>query len=159
MHWTLGIFPLWLEIWVLPSHVFRSKPIAIIMMHLIILILLLNASRVLAACSNEFETCAMNRDCCDGLHCAMGDWASSTDSTCLSDRSDQLNALDMSDKIGLIRRFYSTLNDGKKTSQEAEALATKYSNKRQFAQLVVRLEKKYQVDLDLDKSGPAKEEL
>jgi hypothetical protein len=133
------------------------------MMHLFILILLLSVYRVSAACSNEFETCAMNRDCCDGLHCAMGDWASSTDSTCLSDRSERLNALDISDKIGLIHRFYNTLNNNdvaaKKTAQEAEALATKYSNKRQFAQLVVRLEKKYQVDVDFDESGPAKDEL
>lgn len=81
----------------------------------------------------------MNRDCCEGYHCVMGDWEVTTDSTCLSDRSVHLNSLERNKKVALIQRYYEILGDGevKKTPQDAEVLATKYANKREFAQLVV----------------------
>lgn len=69
----------------------------------------------------------------------MGDWEVTTDSTCLSDRSVHLNSLERNKKVALIQRYYEILGDGevKKTPQDAEVLATKYANKREFAQLVV----------------------
>ncbi len=91
----------------------------------------------------------------------MGDWEVTTDSTCLSDRSVQLNALERSKKVALIQRYYETLGDGeaKKTPQDAEVLATKYANKREFAQLVIRLERKYGVPVDYDMYRNGNEEL
>jgi hypothetical protein len=65
-----------------------------------------------ATCLDEFERCVMNRDCCEGYRCVMGDWEVTTDSTCLSDRSVQLNALERSKKVALIQRYYETLGDG-----------------------------------------------
>ncbi len=114
-----------------------------------------------AACVEEFERCVMNRDCCEGYHCVMGDWEVTTDSTCLSDRSVHLNSLERNKKVALIQRYYEILGDGevKKTPQDAEVLATKYANKREFAQLVVRLERKYGVRVEYDLQGNGNEEL
>ena len=125
-----------------------------------LLVLFLIVAQVLAQCSKEFESCVMNRDCCadDALHCAVGDWAVTTDSTCLSNRSEQLNILEMDKKVLLIQRYYEKLNDANKTPEQAEALAKKYSNMRQFAQLVVRLERKYEVSVDYENSSNGKKE-
>lgn len=114
---------------------------------------------VWAACSIEFESCVMNRDCCEGLHCATGDWAYTTDSTCLSDRSIQLNALASEAKVGLMQKFYANRSDARKTNDQIEALTKKYANKRQFAQLVVKLERKYGVNFDFERNSEKKEEL
>lgn len=112
-----------------------------------------------AACSNEFETCVMNRDCCEGLHCAAGDWAYTTDSTCLSDRSVKLNALGIDKKVGLIHQFYTNLGDTMKTNDQVEALTKKYADRREFAQLVMRLERKYGVAVNFEGNRNDKEEL
>ncbi len=113
----------------------------------------------LAACSSEFEGCVMNRDCCVGLHCAAGDWAYTTDSTCLSDRSVKLNALDMDEKVRLIHHFYKHLGDTGKTKDQVESLTKKYAYKREFAQLVIRLERKYGVAIDFEGRRNAMDEL
>ena len=125
----------------------------------VLLLLSLLSHDVSAACSMEFERCVMNRDCCEGYHCVMGDWEVTTDSTCLSDRSVQLNSLDMTKKVGLIQRYYDALGEAKKTPQDAEVLAKKYANKREFAQLVVRLERKYGIPVVDDTHSNGKEEL
>ena len=116
-------------------------------------------AHVWAACSIEFESCVMNRDCCEGLHCATGDWAYTTDSTCLSHRSMQLNALDLDEKVDLIQQFYAKLDDVMKSDDQVEALTKKYANKREFAKLVKRLERKYGVNVTFDVNSDAKEEL
>jgi hypothetical protein len=128
-------------------------------MRLLLLWSLFPFEDVSAACSMEFERCVMNRDCCEGYDCIVGDWEVTTDSTCLSDRSVQLNSLEMTKKVSLIQRYYDALGVAKKTPQDAEVLAKKYANKREFAQLVVRLERKYGIPVDYDKHSNGKEEL
>lgn len=73
----------------------------------------------------------------------MGDWSVTTDSMCLSERSEKLNALNVKEKVEMITKFYGVIEDAKKTPEEAEKLTTKYAGRREFAQLVVRLERKY----------------
>lgn len=110
----------------------------------LILIFLIEGSS--SQCSEEFDTCVMNRDCCEGLKCVTGDWAVTSDSTCLSERSETLNALSSEEKIQLVQQFYQKeIHESPKTQEEAEALARKYS--RNFANLVARLERKYDVTL------------
>jgi hypothetical protein len=94
-------------------------------------------------CSPEFLTCLMNRDCCDGLQCVTGDWAVTTDSTCLSERSIALDDLSKEEKFNMIQTFYAEKvpTDSVKSSEEAQRLVEKYS--RSFAQLVSRLERRY----------------
>lgn len=100
-------------------------------------------------CVPEFDTCVMNRDCCSGLSCVTGDWEVTTDSTCLSPRSQKLNEMDPEQQILLIQSFYATkVNDDKKKSpQDAKALAEKYL-RTAFAQLVFRLEQKYGISVE-----------
>ena len=96
-----------------------------------------------ASCSMEFDTCVTNRDCCGSLTCVTGDWAVTTDSTCLSSRSTQLDALPRENKLDLLTKFYTEKapEDKRKSAEEAEALLDK--NLRSFAKLVSRIEKKY----------------
>ena len=113
------------------------------------------------SCSEEFETCVVNRDCCgsgDGaLSCVMGDWAVTTDSTCLSKRSEALEKLSKDKKRALIETYYTEKvpPESRKTLEEVQKILGKYS--RSFLKLVHRLEKRYQIpvisDNDLSNTG------
>ena len=88
----------------------------------------------------------MSRDCCDDLTCVTGDWAVTTDSTCLSERSVALDAMSTADRVAMIYNFYhQTAHDipdeKRKTRNEAQALVDKHA--RSFAKLVARIEKLY----------------
>ena len=101
-----------------------------------------------ATCSNEFETCVMNRDCCGGLACVTGDWAITTDSTCLSERSVQLQALSRQEQLDLLVNFYTSDKipaDKHKSLQQVEILFNK--NRRSFAKLVTRIETAYKTSM------------
>mmetsp|Transcript_12522 Transcript_12522/g.15092 ORF Transcript_12522/g.15092 Transcript_12522/m.15092 type:complete len:98 (+) Transcript_12522:1-294(+) len=91
----------------------------------------------------------MPRDCCDSLSCVAGDWEVTTDSTCLSSRSESLNALSVEERITLLQTFYrqrETKNGFAYNSpEEAKALVEKYE--RSFAKLVQRIERKYDVTI------------
>jgi hypothetical protein len=108
-----------------------------------------------AQCAEEFEKCVMNRDCCEGSSCVAGDWSVTTDSTCLSKRSEKLNALAMDEKLELVQEFYAKLPDSTNTPTKAKDLVEKYAGRREFAQLVARLKRKY----DKSVGGPEKYEL
>eukprot|EP00549_Striatella_unipunctata_P002740 CAMPEP_0118706928 /NCGR_PEP_ID=MMETSP0800-20121206/20879_1 /TAXON_ID=210618 ORGANISM="Striatella unipunctata, Strain CCMP2910" /NCGR_SAMPLE_ID=MMETSP0800 /ASSEMBLY_ACC=CAM_ASM_000638 /LENGTH=110 /DNA_ID=CAMNT_0006609615 /DNA_START=101 /DNA_END=433 /DNA_ORIENTATION=- len=110
----------------------------------------------------------MNRDCCEGLECNVGDWSVTTDSTCLSKRSQRLEDLSDDKKVNLIVGYYASLSltsqsssSSNKTPQEAKELALKH--RYNFAKLVVRLEKKYGIPLkeeyNVDSSSSSKEDL
>jgi hypothetical protein len=77
----------------------------------------------------------------------MGDWAITTDSTCLSERSAQLEALSRDEKLALLVQFYGNSNDDRvveskrKSPQQVETLLNK--NSRSFAKLVSRIERMY----------------
>lgn len=99
-------------------------------------------------CSKEFSTCSTNRDCCEGTRCVMGDWSVTTDSVCLSTRSERLNQMEKAQKIALIKEYYSNFVKNGKSPEDVEKLATKYDDQREFAQLVARLEHKYGHGID-----------
>jgi hypothetical protein len=120
------------------------------------LLLFLTKNGAKSDCVEEFGTCVMNRDCCGAttttaggtLECVAGDWAVTTDSTCLSKRSQLLNGMEQKDKIALIANFYQRvgkIGSKGKSPEEVEQLVTKYE--RKFAQLVLRLEKKYETSM------------
>jgi hypothetical protein len=115
----------------------------------LLLLVLVAATNVSSDCVPEFGKCVMNRDCCAGSECMAGDWAVTTDSTCLSKRSQSLNGLAEPDRIALITRYYQRVlppdEDKKKAPGEVEKLVAKYE--RKFAQLVLRLEEKYQASM------------
>jgi hypothetical protein len=121
----------------------------------LLFLLFLLASHVRSDCVEEFGKCVMNRDCCNAagrgdstvLECMVGDWAVTTDSTCLSKRSQTLNGLTEQDRIALIVTFYQRVlpDNEKKSPGEVEKLVAKYE--RKFAQLVLRLEKKYKTSV------------
>mmetsp|Transcript_15190 Transcript_15190/g.21493 ORF Transcript_15190/g.21493 Transcript_15190/m.21493 type:complete len:128 (-) Transcript_15190:537-920(-) len=111
----------------------------------ILVCICLNDSMVAADCAKEFDKCVMPRDCCDGLSCVAGDWEVTTDSTCLSSRSENLNALTIDQRVKLIQTFYTQQAAGK-SPEEAKALVEKYE--RSFAKLVSRIERKYGVAID-----------
>lgn len=100
----------------------------------------------------------MNRDCCDALDCVTGDWAVTTDSTCLSKRSQSLNDLNEEVKLDLITSYYQALPGEGKTPQQVQKMFAKYEQK--FAQLVTRLEQKYNMPFQEEPTAETtKEEL
>jgi len=80
----------------------------------------------------------------------MGDWEITTDSACLTERSEALEALSTKEKLELVRRFYSSRvpKHARKAPEEADALVSK--NRRSFAKLVARIERKYDIAIDVD---------
>jgi hypothetical protein len=98
-------------------------------------------------CAEEFTPCVTKRDCCSGddLDCTLGDWAVTTDSACLSKRSVHLNALRASEKMAVLRKIYANQIPGAKSDEEITGLAEKYIRRDEFAQLIVRLERKYKI--------------
>jgi hypothetical protein len=105
--------------------------------------LLIHAEESQNNCSPEFDKCVMNRDCCEGLSCVAGDWAVTTDSHCLSERSAAFNALTKDQKLKLLKVFYDhqALPSKRKSTPEVYKLYQKYS--RMFAELIVKMEQKY----------------
>ena len=103
-------------------------------------------------CVKEFETCTTTRDCCQTtttttqLQCVAGDWSVTTDSTCLSSKSQQINNQNYSfeQRVELVRRYYAKINNNnnKNSITDIERIVTKYG-KSKFPQLVSRLETKY----------------
>ena len=106
-------------------------------------------------CVPEFDKCVMNRDCCNfnkgddpsTLECVTGDWAVTTDSTCLSARSKLLEQLSKDEKIQLLKDFYDNKvpSMSRKSTSEVVKLYEKFA--RSFAKLVVRLETKYELTM------------
>jgi len=95
-----------------------------------------------SSCVKEFSQCVMPRDCCDGLQCIGGDWAQTTDSTCLSIRSQNIASLSLSSKEQrILLETYYTERNVSKTSEELDDILKRF---RPFARLVQRLEQKYQ---------------
>jgi hypothetical protein len=79
------------------------------------------------------------------LECVTGDWQYTTDSTCLSKKSQDLEAAlsgwTLQDKTELLQRFYNDQNDVDKTNDEIAKIAYKY--RHDFPKLVSKLERKY----------------
>jgi hypothetical protein len=74
----------------------------------------------------------------------MGDWAVTTDSTCLSERSARLEALSRDEKLALLVQFYGSVPENKqKSPEQVEKLLNKNSRSSKFAKLVSRIEKMY----------------
>lgn len=112
-----------------------------------------------AQCVEEFGLCVMNRDCCDGLNCVTGDWQYTTDSTCLSKRSEQIDNLNLTfeERLTLVSSFYSrdeirkveqTGKDYGKSIADVEKIVNRY--RQDFPKLVSRLEEKYGIQLKFD---------
>ena len=93
-------------------------------------------------CVQEFDPCVMPRDCCEGLECIAGDWAQTTDSTCLSRQSQQIASLRLTpgQQRALVKDFY-VKQQVVKTDDELDDIIKHF---RPFARLVSRLEQKYQ---------------
>ena len=124
-------------------------------------------------CVQEFDNCVINRDCCTNLKCITGDWQYTTDSTCLSPRSEQIDNMKLSreEKIRKVETFYNQdeiMNYGvekggeeeeeerksnKKSRKEIEKIVIKYD--QEFPKLISRLEAKYGilVDFGIDDNG------
>jgi hypothetical protein len=113
-----------------------------------------------SSCVVEFDKCVTNRDCCDDLECVTGDWQYTTDSTCLSQKSQhmdvQTKGLTLEEKTALVEEFYSSLSykedeETTKTKEEITKIAHKY--RHEFPKLVQKLERKYSTSFpDFDKS-------
>mmetsp|Transcript_59951 Transcript_59951/g.90378 ORF Transcript_59951/g.90378 Transcript_59951/m.90378 type:complete len:202 (+) Transcript_59951:166-771(+) len=99
-------------------------------------------------CVGEFDKCVIQRDCCEGLNCVTGDWQYTTDSTCLSPKSEGIVASKFSfeEKVSLVNRFYEKMAVAK-TADEVEKIVHKY--KRDFPNLIVKLERKYDANFDI----------
>jgi hypothetical protein len=93
-------------------------------------------------CVQEFDPCVMPRDCCKGLECIAGDWAQTTESTCLSRQSQQIASLRLTlgQQKALLKDFY-VKQQVVKTDDESDDIIKHF---RPFARLVSRLEQKYQ---------------
>lgn len=99
-------------------------------------------------CVPEFGKCVMPRDCCEGLSCIAGEWQYTTDSTCLSPKSAQIEQLHLTaeQRQELLAAFYQNVG-ATKSLQDLEYLLKKYRGK--FPALVLKLERKYKTTFDL----------
>ena len=119
-------------------------------------------------CVEEFGQCVTNRDCCgreqQGDHvveCVTGDWEVTTDSTCLSKRSQELemiskeNGFDHQTLTVLLKHHVYQLPEIREQQTKRyrdkeidprfyEKIAEKY--RHEFAKLVVSLERKYKIN-------------
>lgn len=100
-----------------------------------------DAQTTTSSCVQEFEQCSMPRDCCEGLSCVGGDWEYTTDSTCLSPKSEQLEGLRLTktQQIQLVQDFYVKGNVVK-TDAQVEDIVRRF---QPFSKLVLSLERKY----------------
>jgi hypothetical protein len=90
----------------------------------------------------------MPRDCCEGLSCIAGDWQYTTDSNCLSPKSEALERRKFNpEEFGdLLSKFYETIHVSK-TPHEVQTIVKKYQS--EFPTLVSRLERKYGVSFEI----------
>lgn len=95
-----------------------------------------------SSCASEFEPCVTPRDCCDELYCVLGDWEFTTESACLSSRSQAIEKLNLplDEKVRVIHTFYK-YNGINKSDVEIQEIVWK--NQHEYAKLVSRLERKY----------------
>jgi len=97
----------------------------------------------------------MPRDCCDGLQSIGGDWAQTTDSTCISIRSQRIVSLSLPSKEQrILLETYYTEQKVSKTSDELDDTLQRF---RPFARLVQRLEQKYQQPFVIPQAKHSKE--
>ena len=103
----------------------------------------------------------MNRDCCANLKCVTGDWQYTTDSTCLSTRSEQIDKLNLSmeEKILIVEQYYNQqhemyiankMNDGEKNKSRKNVEKIVKRHDQEFPKLVSRLEAKYGILFEFD---------
>lgn len=119
---------------------------------------------VTANCVEEFGQCVTNRDCCGyedrAVECVTGDWEITTDSTCLSQRSQELESLSKENgfdhqsltvllehhiyQLPEIREQHAKrFRDQEMDPQFYRKAAKKY--RHEFAKLIVSLERKYKI--------------
>ncbi len=139
-------------------------PSKVILFALLIIVLGCPTTTVSANCVEEFDQCVTNRDCCGhedrAIECVTGDWEITTDSTCLSERSQELEAISKENgfdhqsltvllkhhiyQLPKIREQHTKrFRDKKIDPQFHEKIAKKY--RHEFAKLVVNLERKYKI--------------
>jgi hypothetical protein len=119
-------------------------------------------------CVEEFGQCVTNRDCCGReehldrtVECVTGDWEVTTDSTCLSKRSQELDALSKENcfdhqtlTVLLKHHIYQHPEIREQQTKRFrekeidplfyEKIADKY--RHDFAKLIVSLERKYKMN-------------
>ena len=91
----------------------------------------------------------MQRDCCEGLLCVTGEWQYTTDSTCLSPRSKDIDDqnLSMEKRIIFIQKCYQRVEKHNKSAEDVRKLVKKHDNV--FSKLVTRLERKYDIKCEI----------
>ncbi|KAG7337436.1 hypothetical protein IV203_034504 [Nitzschia inconspicua] len=101
------------------------------------------------SCVAEFDKCVTNRDCCPNLECVTGDWQYTTDSTCLSHRSQTIESdiqgMTLEEKTSLLLRFYQTrlVEEGTEHKSPNDVGKIAYKYRHDFPKLVAKLERKY----------------
>lgn len=102
------------------------------------------------SCVKEYGRCVMPRDCCQGLLCVAGDWQYTTDSTCLSPKTAEIEQLRLTLEMRreLLKTFYDKVQVTK-TDDEVDHLLKKFRS--EFPKLVSKLEGKYKTVFDLPK--------
>lgn len=129
-----------------------SHPFTLVALLVLLISSLLLTPTIASECVEEFDNCVMNRDCCQDLKCVTGDWQFTTDSTCLSTRSEQIDNLKLSqeEKVSIVEQYYNRdevakkLKDGeekKKSREYVTKIVRRYD--QEFPKLVSRLEAKY----------------
>ena len=100
------------------------------------------------SCVQEYGRCVMPRDCCAGLLCVAGDWQYTTDSTCLSPKTAEIEQLHLTleQRRELVKTFYHKVQITKK-DDEVDHLLKKYRG--EFPKLVAKLEGKYNTVFDI----------
>ena len=122
-----------------------------------------------ADCVKEFDKCVVQRDCCADLICVTGDWQYTTDSTCPSKKSQDLESrkYTLDQRKLLVIQYYQKINNIQqhkkasvssdderivgavtKTRDEIDSIIQKY--RTEFPKLVSKLERKYQIEFDID---------
>ena len=109
-----------------------------------------------SSCVKEYGRCVMPRDCCHGLLCVAGDWQYTTDSTCLSPKSAEIEKLHLTLEMRreLVQAFYHKIHVAK-TDEEVDHLLKKYRG--EFPSLVSKLEGKYKTAFDMPKQQATEE--
>ncbi|CAB9517177.1 expressed unknown protein [Seminavis robusta] len=99
-----------------------------------------------AACSNEFDACHVETDCCKGFSCIILEQDEYViRSNCLSKRSAQLEALPRDQKIELLVEFYDTVPDVAKRKSREQVEKFVDDHVRSFSRIVWWLERHYKI--------------
>jgi hypothetical protein len=154
--------------------------IGMIMMMMIFMLMMVSTTSGSSICGKEFQPCRTDRDpndttisledCCEGYTCLstndyvppFHDPESAWGGLCLTDRSRKIALLSTDLKKYMIRKAYEkkeTMTKDHKQAEESDYLSQLHMEGGDFPQLIIRMERKFNIQIEIPDEIPDDYEL